>query len=106
MQGADREQAEALARGDLEGAGVSSPLKELLAYCGKLTRTPQAMTASDVEGLRQVGWRDPQIAEAVYVTGMFAFFNRVADAFGLVDPAYGTLEAPAVQPATHYRPDA
>ena len=26
---------------------------------------------------------DAQIAEAVYITALFAFFNRVADAFGL-----------------------
>ena len=42
----------------------------------------------DVQGLRDVGWTDPQIAEAVYITAMFAFFNRVADAFGLDDPNY------------------
>jgi alkylhydroperoxidase family enzyme len=42
-------------------------------------------TADDVERLRQQGWTDPQIAEAVYITALFAFFNRVADAFGLAD---------------------
>lgn len=38
--------------------------------------------------LRGLGWTDPQIAEAVYITALFAFFNRVADAFGLDDPNY------------------
>jgi alkylhydroperoxidase family enzyme len=33
--------------------------------------------------LRDAGWTEDQIAEAVYVTAMFAFFNRVADAFGV-----------------------
>jgi alkylhydroperoxidase family enzyme len=36
-----------------------------------------------VQKLREVGWKEEQIAEAVYVTAMFAFFNRVADAFGI-----------------------
>lgn len=31
-------------------------------------------------------WTDPQIAECVYVTALFAFFNRVADAFGIDGP--------------------
>ena len=30
---------------------------------------------------------DEQIAEAVYITALFAFFNRVADAFGLDNPS-------------------
>ena len=29
-----------------------------------------------------------EIAEAVYITALFAFFNRVADAFGLEEPGY------------------
>jgi alkylhydroperoxidase family enzyme len=43
-----------------------------------------------VQALRDHGWTEPQIAEAVYITAMFAFFNRVADAFGI--PPLGYLE--------------
>jgi alkylhydroperoxidase family enzyme len=45
-------------------------------------------TDEDVAGLRILGWTDAQIAECVYITALFAFFNRVADAFGLEDPNY------------------
>jgi alkylhydroperoxidase family enzyme len=41
-----------------------------------------------VQALRDHGWTDPQIAEAVYITAMFAFFNRVADAFGIAPQGY------------------
>ncbi len=41
------------------------------------------MTADDAQTLREQGWNEAQIAEAVYVIAMFAFFNRVADAFGI-----------------------
>jgi alkylhydroperoxidase family enzyme len=41
-----------------------------------------------VQKLRDVGWKEEQIAEAVYITAMFAFFNRVADAFGIPAPNY------------------
>jgi hypothetical protein len=33
--------------------------------------------------LRAEGWTDPQIAATVHVTGIFAYMNRVAEAFGL-----------------------
>jgi alkylhydroperoxidase family enzyme len=41
-----------------------------------------------VQKLRDLGWTEPQIAEAVYITAMFAFFNRVADAFGIAPQNY------------------
>jgi alkylhydroperoxidase family enzyme len=55
-----------------------------------VTEAAYRTTPEDVEILRQVGWSEPQIAEAVYITAMFAFFNRVADAFGV--PPQGYLE--------------
>jgi hypothetical protein len=46
------------------------------------------VTDEQVEHLREMGWTDEQLAECVYITALFAFFNRVADAFGLEDPNY------------------
>jgi alkylhydroperoxidase family enzyme len=40
-------------------------------------------TPEDVQKLRDTGWTEDQIAEAVYIIALFAFFNRVADAFGI-----------------------
>ena len=33
--------------------------------------------------MREAGWSDVQIAEAIHVTALFATFNRVVNAFGL-----------------------
>jgi alkylhydroperoxidase family enzyme len=41
-----------------------------------------------VQKLRDAGWKEDQIAEAVYITALFAFFNRVADAFGVPSQDY------------------
>ena len=60
----------------------------MLDFVGLVTRHAYKTTDEDVQKLRSVGWADPQIAESVYVTALFAFFNRVADAFGLLDPNY------------------
>jgi alkylhydroperoxidase family enzyme len=77
-----------LARADLDAAPVSDPERALLDFVSLVTRHAYKTTDADVEALRNQGWTDPQIAECVYVTALFAFFNRVADAFGLVDPNY------------------
>ena len=94
MQGGTDEVVEALSRGDLAAAPVSEPERILLEFVRLLTEQPYRASDEDVAQLRQHGWNDEQIAEAVYVTAMFAFFNRVADAFGLEDPKYGEVAAP------------
>lgn len=60
-----------------------------MRFVEKVTVHAYRTTAEDTDLLRRSGWDDGQIAEAVYITAMFAFFNRVADAFGLQDPGYG-----------------
>ncbi len=59
-------------------------------YVTLVTEAAYRTAPADVQKLRDVGWTEPQIAEAVYITAMFAFFNRVADAFGV--PPQGYLE--------------
>ena len=48
-------------------------------------------TTEDVQKLRDTGWSEDQISEAVYIIALFAFFNRVADAFGVPPQNYLTL---------------
>jgi len=59
-----------------------------LEYVELVTKAAFKTTPEDVQKLRDVGWKEEQIAEAVYVTAMFAFFNRVADAFGIPSQEY------------------
>ncbi len=75
-----------LARADLDAAPLAEADRALLDFAGLVTRHAYRTTDAEVERLRSLGWTDPEIAEAVYVTALFAFFNRVADAFGLTDP--------------------
>ncbi len=57
-------------------------------YVKLITESASRSTHEDVQKLREAGWEENQIAEAVYVTAMFAFFNRVADAFGIPPQNY------------------
>jgi alkylhydroperoxidase family enzyme len=73
----------AMVDGDLENAGLTAKELALFLYVRKVTEAAPRTTPADVQKLRDAGWTEPQIAEAVYVTAMFAFLNRVADAFGI-----------------------
>ena len=79
--------AEALRNGDLDAAGLSPPERLLLEFAGTITRAAYRVTDEQVQGLREVGWTDEQIAEAAYVAALFSLFVRLADTFGIEPPA-------------------
>ena len=88
MQGEQfSETAKALRDGDLERAPVSPAERLLLEFVGTLTRHAYRITDEQVQGLRDVGWNDAQIAEAVYDGALFNLFVRLADAFDIHPPA-------------------
>jgi alkylhydroperoxidase family enzyme len=74
---------QAIFEGKLDEAGLTSAERALMEYVELITHAAYRSTAEDVQKLRDVGWKEEQIAEVVYITAMFAFFNRVADAFGI-----------------------
>jgi alkylhydroperoxidase family enzyme len=61
-----------------------------MVYVAQITKDAARSTHADVQRLRNAGWKEDQIAEAVYITALFAFFNRVADAFGVPSQDYLT----------------
>jgi alkylhydroperoxidase family enzyme len=72
----------------LEEAGLTAAERHLLDYVKLITDAAYRSTAENVQKLRDFGWNEDQIAEAVYITALFAFFNRVADAFGVPPQNY------------------
>ena len=58
-----------------------TPLEwRLCEYAEKLTLTPGAMTATDIEALRSAGLGDIEIHDLIQVTAYFNYINRIADA--------------------------
>ena len=88
MPGSGEPIVDALSRGDLKAAPVTPQERALLELVTTVTQHAYRTTDEDVQRLRDAGWTDPQIAEAVYITALFAFFNRVADAFGVPSQDY------------------
>ncbi len=75
--------AQALRDGDLDAAPVTPAERLLLEFVGTLTKHAYRITDEQVQGLREVGWTDAQIAEAVYDGALFNLFVRLADAFDI-----------------------
>ena len=60
--------------------------------------TPGDLRDTDTQKLREGGWKDEEIFEASFITALFAFFNRMAAAYGLDYPRGGYLP-PESRPA-------
>lgn len=79
---------QAIFEGRLDEAGLTAAERELMRYTELITQSASRSTAEDVQRLRDCGFSENQISEAVYIIAMFAFFNRVADAFGVPPQNY------------------
>lgn len=65
---------------DWRAAELAPADRALCAYAEKLTRTPGAMTAADLQELRDAGLDDVALHDAIQVIAYFNYINRVADA--------------------------
>jgi uncharacterized peroxidase-related enzyme len=60
---------------DLESSRLDLRHKELFRYIGKLADNPATVTASDIKGLKKVGWSEEAIYDALTVASVFKFYN-------------------------------
>ena len=58
-------------------------MRGLCDFAVKLTRTPAAVDAADIDALRALGWDDTTIHDAIQVIAYFNYINRVAEAVGI-----------------------
>jgi uncharacterized peroxidase-related enzyme len=83
LQGQNPEDVDHIGKGQAEKANLPEKERVLLQYVKVLTLEPAKVTDEQVDRLRKAGWTDDQISEASFVTALFAFFNRMAEAYGL-----------------------
>jgi alkylhydroperoxidase family enzyme len=89
--------AAALRDGDLKAADLTPKHRLLLEFVETLTRHAYRISDEQVQGLREAGWTDAQIAEAVYDGALFNLFVRLADAFDIhPDPSFDVAGVPGV----------
>ncbi len=68
---------------DYEDESITARERALLRFAEKVDERSSSVRPEDIGAMRLAGWSDPQIAEAIHVTALFATYNRVANAFGL-----------------------
>jgi uncharacterized peroxidase-related enzyme len=68
---------------DHRTAPVDAADRAMLDYAVKLTRTPAAVGAGDVEALRDVGFSDAAVLDICQVTSYYNYVNRLADGLGV-----------------------
>ena len=68
---------------DYRTAALPAAVRALCDYAVKLTHTPTAVGAGDVEELRRHGWEDEAIHDAIQVIAYFNYINRIAEAVGI-----------------------
>ena len=73
---------------DWRGAGLEPQVQALLFYCEKLTRRPADCGAQDISDLRDLGWTDRAINDAIQVCSYFNYINRIAEGLGVDDEAW------------------
>ena len=74
---------------DLDTAPVDASLRPILAYAAKLTRSPAMMTEADAQAVYDAGWSESALYDAVQVTALFNFMNRIVEGSGV------TFDTPA-----------
>lgn len=68
---------------DVDGSDrIDAKTKRLLHLAEKVTRHAYKVTAEDIQALEQDGCREEEIFEAIAVTALFNYMDRMADALG------------------------
>ena len=80
---AERDALIAAVKTDYTTAPLTTADRRMLDFAIKLTQTPHAMISDDVADLRAAGFSDRAIHDVVQVTGLFAYYNRLADGLGI-----------------------
>ena len=68
---------------DYTAAPLDPATRALLDYCVAITHDPRSGSAAGVARLREAGWPDAAIHDAVQVTGFFNYYDRLADGLGV-----------------------
>ena len=68
---------------DYRQADLTPAVRGLCDFAVKLTREPAAVRLADAEALRELGWDDTAIHDAIQVIAYFNYINRVAEGVGI-----------------------
>ena len=78
---------------DFRSAPISEREKALFAFIEKVNRQSNATTQQDVDAVKEAGWSEEAIYDAITVCALFNFYNTWIDATGVHDMPAAAYEA-------------
>ena len=68
---------------DYRASRLSEAEKALFAFLQKVNRSSNQIRREDVEQVREAGWSDEALYDAITVCALFNFYNRWVDGTGV-----------------------
>jgi len=68
---------------DIDTAPMENKLKPIFKYLKKLTLSPSKLTQKDVDLVKQAGWSEDALYDAILIGCLFNFYNRLLDGHGI-----------------------
>lgn len=94
----DAQSVEAMARKDHDAAGLDATDVAIMDFAAKVARNATAITAEDIDGLREHGLSDVDVFQVIVAAAARCFFSTALDAAGVEpDSAYRASIEPSLQ---------
>lgn len=88
---------------NLDASAVDAKLKPVLRFVQKLTQSPCRMVQADADAIFDAGWDEDCFHFAVMICGLFNFYNRLMDGYGVKNTVEFRLSRGKMLAETGYR---
>ncbi|HEX9107440.1 MAG TPA: hypothetical protein VF832_09430 [Longimicrobiales bacterium] len=78
---------------DFRSAPITDREKALFAFIEKVNRQSNATTQEDIDAVKEAGWTEEAIYDAIAVCALFKFYNTWIDASGVHDMPAAAYDA-------------
>ena len=78
---------------DYRTAPIDDRQKALFAFIEKMNRESNRLTPGDVQRVKDAGWSEEAIYDAITVCALFNFYNKWIDATGVSDMPAAAYDA-------------
>lgn len=68
---------------DLDAAGIEPRFRPILSLARKLTSSPAQVVKADIDAVLAAGWKEETAHDAVTITALFNYYNRLLDGHGI-----------------------
>ncbi len=89
---------------DIDSSPVDDRLKPIFRYVKKLTETPSKIRQADIDAIFEAGWDENDFHYVVMICGLFNFYNRLMDGYGIKNTAEYRLKRGRILADRGYRP--